>query len=174
MPYTTDEARRQMLDDLAHAIDEIGVALAALGAAYELLDEQSGDRLEAELFRPVQVTYGRARRTHASFAERHRLPARTFEPAMGARAAADARELLEAAVEAIEETDHLLAEIQDSMMPVEVGDASLRAGPAGGGPPGRDGRRRAGRPRAGRGSRGGEYVGGPPPHRRPPAHARAG
>jgi hypothetical protein len=128
MAYTTDEARRQMLDDLAHAIDEIGVALAALGAAYELLDEQSGDRLEAELFRPVQATYGRARRTHAGFAERHGLPPRTFEPAMGARASADAHALLDAAVEAIEETDHLLAEIQDSMMPVEVGDAPLRAG----------------------------------------------
>jgi hypothetical protein len=117
-----------MLDDLAHAIDEIGVALAALGAAYELLDEQSGDRLEAELFRPVQVTYARARRTHTSFAERHNLPPRTFEPAMGARASADAASLLDSAVEAIEETDHLLAEIQDSMMPVEVGDAPLRAG----------------------------------------------
>jgi hypothetical protein len=128
MAYTTDEARRQMLDDLAHAIDEIGVALAALGAAYELLDEQSGDRLEAELFRPVQVTYARARRTHTSFAERHKLPPRTFEPAMGARASADAASLLDSAVEAIEETDHLLAEIQDSMMPVEVGDAELRAG----------------------------------------------
>src|SRR3954470_11382641 len=64
MPYTTDEARRQMLDDLAHAIDEIGVALAALGAAYELLDEQSGDRLEAGVFRPVPVTYRRPRRPH--------------------------------------------------------------------------------------------------------------
>jgi hypothetical protein len=128
MAYTTDEARRQMLDDLAHAIDEIGVALAALGAAYELLDEQSGDRLEAELFRPVQVVYARARRTHAGFAERHGLPTRSFEPAMGGRAAADARALLDAAVEAVQETDHLLAEIQDSMMPVEVGDAPLRAG----------------------------------------------
>ena len=128
MAYTTDEARRQMLDDLAHAIDEIGVALAALGAAYELLDEQSGDRLEAELFRPVQVTYARARRTHTSFAERHKLPPRAFEPAMGARASADAASLLDSAVEAIQETDHLLAEIQDSMMPVEVGDAELRAG----------------------------------------------
>jgi hypothetical protein len=128
MAYTTDEARRQMLDDLAHAIDEVGVALAALTGAYELLDEQSGDRLEAELFRPVQVTYARARRTHTSFAERHGLPSRTFEPAMGARASADAAGLLESAVEAIEETDHLLAEIQDSMMPVEVGDAELRAG----------------------------------------------
>src|SRR4051794_22441664 len=128
MAYTTDEARRQMLDALAHAIDEIGVALAALGAAYEVLDEQSGDRLEAELFRPVQVTYARARRTHTSFAERHNLPPRSFEPAMGPRASADAASLLDSAVEAIQETDHLLAEIQDSMMPVEVGDAELRAG----------------------------------------------
>src|SRR3954451_22170794 len=110
MAYTTDEARRQMLDDLAHAIDEIGVALAALGAAYELLDEQSGDRLEEELFRPVQVTYGRARRTHASFADPHTRPPPPSEPARGARASAGAASLLESAVEAIHETDHLLAE----------------------------------------------------------------
>ena len=131
MAYSTAEARQQLLDDLAHAIDEVGVALAALGAAYDMLDEQSGDRLEAELFRPVQVTYGRAQRIHAGFAERHGLPARTFEPSVAGRAGQDGRSLLEAAVEAIEETDHLLVEIQDSMMPVEVGDAELRAGLAG-------------------------------------------
>jgi hypothetical protein len=128
MAYSTAEARQQLLDDLAHAIDEIGVALAALGAAYEMLDEQSGDRLEAELFRPVQVTYGRSQRIHAGFADRHGLPARTFEPSVAGRAGQDARSLLDTAVEAIEEADHLLVEIQDSMMPVEVGDAELRAG----------------------------------------------
>jgi hypothetical protein len=131
MAYTTAEARQQMLDDLAGAVDEIGVALGALGEAYELLDEQSGDRLEDQLFRPVQVTYGRAKRTHSGFAERHGLPARAFEPSAAGRAGQSAREALDAALEAIEEADHLLVEIQDSMMPVEVGDAELRAGLAG-------------------------------------------
>jgi hypothetical protein len=129
MAYTTAEARQQMLDDLANAIDELGVALAALGDAYELLDEQFGDRMEAALFRPVQVTYGRAQRTHTGFAERVGLPARSFAASAAGRTAGhDARSLLETALEAIEEADHLLVEIQDSMMPVEVGDPELRAG----------------------------------------------
>ena len=128
MAYSTAEARQQLLDDLAHAVDEIGVALAGLGAAYELLDEHTADRLEEELFRPVQVAYGRAQRTHAAFAERHGLPPRAFEPSTAGRASAGARALLDAAVEAVGEADHLLTEIQDSMMPVEVGDPELRAG----------------------------------------------
>ena len=128
MPYSTAEARQQLLDDMAVATDELGVALAALGAAYEQLDERTADRLEEELFRPVQVAYGRARRTHAGFAERVALPGREFEPSARGRAAAGAREQLDTAVEAIGEADHLFAEIQDSMMPVEVGDAELRAG----------------------------------------------
>jgi hypothetical protein len=128
MAYSTAEARQQLLDDLAQAVDEIGVALAALGGAYELLDEQTADRLEEELFRPVQVAYGRAQRTHAGFAERHGLQGRTFEPSTAGRASQGVKGFLDAAVEAVEETDHLLVEIQDSMMPVEVGDAELRAG----------------------------------------------
>jgi hypothetical protein len=129
MPYSTSEARQQLLDDLANAIDELGVALAVLGDAYELLDEQTADRMEAELFRPVQVTYARAQRTHSGFAERHGLPTRTFVASAAGRGVGhDARSQLEAAVEAIEEADQLLVEIQDSMMPVEVGDAELRAG----------------------------------------------
>jgi len=128
MAYTTAEARIQLLDDLAHAIDEIGVALGALGEAYELLDEQNGDRMEEQLFRPVQVTYGRAKRTYSGFAERHGLATREFAPSAAGRAGQSAREAMDAAIEAIEEADHLLVEIQDSMMPVEVGDAPLRAG----------------------------------------------
>jgi hypothetical protein len=128
MAYTTAEARQQLLDDLAHAIDEIGVALAALGDAYERLDERSGDQLEQELFRPVQLAYARAQRTYTGFAERHGLPARRFEPTASGRPSRTAHELLDTTREALDETEHLLAEIQDSMMPVEVGDAELRAG----------------------------------------------
>ena len=128
MAYSTEEARIQLLDDIAHAIDELGVALAALGAAYELLDERTADQLEAELFRPVQVAYGRAQRTHVGFAERNGLPGRKFEPSVAGRVSQGARSFVDTAAEVVEETEHLLTEIQNSMMPVEVGDATLRAG----------------------------------------------
>jgi hypothetical protein len=128
MAYVTREAREQLLGTVAQATEEIGVALAALGAAYEQLDEQSGDRLEAELFRPVQVAYGRARRTHAGFAERHGLPGHTFEPASAGLPSQGVRGFVEHAAEALEEADAILSELQDSMRPVEVGDPELRAG----------------------------------------------
>ena len=41
---------------------------------------------------------------------------------------ADPRVYVDRAVDAIERADHILAELQDSMMPVEVGDRELRAG----------------------------------------------
>ena len=122
------DARQDLLDALAEAIGELGLALVTLGEAYELLDEQNGDRMEEQLFRPMQVTYGRAKRTYSGFAERHGLAAREFEPSAAGRAGQSAREAMDAAIEASEEADHLLVEIQDSMMPVEVGDAPLRAG----------------------------------------------
>jgi hypothetical protein len=128
MPYSTADARQHLLDDLASSVDELGVALAALGDAYERLDEQTADRMEADLFRPVQVTFARAQRVHGGFAERHGLPTRTFAPSAAGRAGQHGRSFLEAALEAVEEADQLLVEIQDSMMPVEVGDAELRAG----------------------------------------------
>jgi hypothetical protein len=128
MAYVTAEARQDLLDAIADATDQLGVALAALGAAYEQLDEQSGDRLEAELFRSVQLAYGRARRTHAGFAERHGLPGRTFEPAVPGHASQGVKGYLDAAVEAVGAADRDLSTLQDSMLPIEVGDAELRAG----------------------------------------------
>ena len=128
MAYVTNEARQDLLDGIADAIDEIGAALAALGDAYELLDERTADRVEEELFRPVQVAYGRARRTHTAFAERYGLPTRTFQPAAPGAPSHDVRGFLDMAVESVAGADDTLAELQDSMLPVEAGDAELRAG----------------------------------------------
>jgi hypothetical protein len=128
MAYVAGEARQRLLDDIAEAIDHVGLALSALGTAYEQLDERTADRLEEQLFGPVQLAYGRARRTHAAFAERHGLPGRAFEPAAPRAASHGVAGLLGMAVEAVEEADATLAELQDSMLPVEVGDAELRAG----------------------------------------------
>jgi hypothetical protein len=128
MAYNAGDARRSLLDDVGEATDQLALALASLGEAYEELDEQTADHLEQDLFRPVQSAYGRLRRTHAEFAERYGLPGRTFEPSSGGLHSADPRVYVERAVEAIEGADQGLAELQDSMMPVEVGDRELREG----------------------------------------------
>jgi hypothetical protein len=127
MAYVTAEARQDLLDAIAAATDRIGAALAAVGGAYEQLDEQSGDRLEEELFRPVQLAYGRARRAHTGFAERHGLPVRAFEPAAAGHPSQGVKGFVESAADALREADGTLATLQDSMLPVEVGDAELRA-----------------------------------------------
>ena len=128
MAYVASEARQQLVDDLGRAVDELNMALAALGAAYEQLDEQSADRLEEELFMPVQSAYAAARRTLAGFAERHGLESRTFNSASAGLPSQGVKGFLENAVEAVGRADGAIAEIQDSMMPVEVGDTELRAG----------------------------------------------
>ena len=79
MAYTTAEARQELLDTVARAANELGLASACLAEAYERLDEDSGDRLEEHCFRPVQIAYGRAKRVHTEFAGRHRLQAAVFE-----------------------------------------------------------------------------------------------
>ena len=128
MSYVARDARQELLDTLAEAIDEIASALAALGEAYEQLGTGPADRLEEELFGPVQAAYGRAKRTHAGFAQRHDLPGRTFAPAAHGLPSTGARGFVDAAVDAVAEADAVLADLQDSMMPVEVGDPELRAG----------------------------------------------
>jgi hypothetical protein len=128
MSYRTEDARRDLLETVAEATDELGVALAALGAAYEQLDTNTADRLEEQLFRPAQLAYARARRVHSGFAERVGLPGRAFEPASAGPPSQGVRGFLERAVEAVDDADDILAHLQDSMMPVEVGDAELRAG----------------------------------------------
>lgn len=127
MPYTTADARQQLLDTIAEAVDKLSAALASLSEAYERLDEQMADAVEEGLFRPAQMAYGRARRAHSGFAERHGLPARTFAPATAGAPGHGARGFLDSAVASIGDADQLLATLQDSMLPVEVGDQELRA-----------------------------------------------
>jgi hypothetical protein len=126
--YIAGEARQDLLDILGEAIDEIAAALAALGAAYEQLSTAPADRLEEELFGPVQKAYGRAKRTHTGFAQRHGLPERTFSPAEAGLPSTGIRGFVDNAVESVFNADIVLSELQDSMMPVEVGDPELRAG----------------------------------------------
>jgi len=128
MAYASQQARQDLLASVAEAIDEMGRALAALGDAYDQLDERTADLLEEQLFRPLQTAYGRAQRTHAAFAARHDLEGRSFEAAGPGAPSRGVREFVETAADAVTEADDLLADLQDSMLPVEVGDAELRAG----------------------------------------------
>jgi hypothetical protein len=128
MAYTTAEARQELLDSVAEAANELGFASACLAEAYEQLDEHSGDRLEEECFRPVQVAYGRAKRTHTEFAGRHGLQAAAFEPQPTGLASQGAASFIARALEAVGVADRTLAGLQDSMLPVEAGDEALRAG----------------------------------------------
>ena len=128
MAYVTSEAQQQILDALAVATDDIGVALSALGDAYEQLDEASADELETALFGPVQAAYGRAQRTHAGFADRSGLPRRTFTAPGPGAPSRGTQAFLDAAVVAVQRADMTLGELQDTMLPVEVGDAELREG----------------------------------------------
>src|SRR5947209_6397132 len=108
--YSTHEGRERLLADIAEAADHLALSVAALGEAYEELDEQTADHLEEELFRPAQAAYGRLRRIHAEFAERYRLPARTFDRSSGGMHAGHPRVYVERAVEGIERADEVISE----------------------------------------------------------------
>jgi hypothetical protein len=125
--YTAESGRLQILGDVAGAADDLAEALSALGDAYDRLDEQSADRMEEELFRPLQSAYGQLKRTSTEFAARYSLtphPLRTVGQALPA----DPRLTIERAAEAVRQADEALANLQDSMLPVDVGDRELRAG----------------------------------------------
>jgi hypothetical protein len=128
MAYSTAEARQELLDAIGEATDQIGIALVELGEAYEHVDDFTGERLEGELFGPIQKAYGRAKRTHAAFAERHDLPPRTFPSATPGHPSQGVKGFVESAVAAAGRADATLVTLQDSMMLVDVGDAELRSG----------------------------------------------
>jgi hypothetical protein len=124
---TTAEARQELLERVGQATDELGLALASLGAAHEQLDQFKADELEEKLFRPVQLAFGRARRSHTEFASRHGMADRKFEPPPPGLPSIGAKAFIENAVAAVGKADAALAALQDSLLPVEVGDPELRA-----------------------------------------------
>lgn len=117
-----------MLAEIARATQELAVALAALAEAYEQLDQANAERLERELFGPVQTAYGRAQRTYSGFAQRVGLPPGSFPAASAGHPSQGPSGFLQTALAAIARADLILSELQDSMRPVEVGDPELRAG----------------------------------------------
>lgn len=126
MAYTTEQAQRQLLESLVTAAGQVAGALAALSEAHELLDEQMAERLEEELFRPIQRAYGRLRRICTEFAARSGLESESVqEPPRGAPSHG-AKGFIEDATEAASGADKTLADLQDSMLPVEVGDVEMR------------------------------------------------
>jgi hypothetical protein len=125
---STEDARRQIIDDLAGAVAQLSLSTAALGEAFELMAEASADRLEDELFRPVQRALGRAKRTQSGFAQRVGLPTSAIDVPSPGLPSQGAKALLERAVSAAHEAEGTIVELQDSMLPVESGDAELRAG----------------------------------------------
>ncbi len=128
MAITASEAREQILDDLAAAIDQIALAIASLGEAYDRLSVTSADRLEADLFRPTQKAFGRSKRTHAQFAERNGFAGRQFaSPSAGAQSQS-VKDLVEQAVTVSTIANRQIADLQDSMLPIEFGDPELRTG----------------------------------------------
>lgn len=128
MAYVTAQAQQELLDAVAAAADQIGIALVELGEAYEHVDDFTGERLEGELFGPIQKAYGRAKRTHTAFAEAHDLPVRSFPSATPGHPSQGVKGFVESAVAAAGRADATLVTLQDSMMLVDVGDADLRAG----------------------------------------------
>jgi len=102
---------------LAEAIDEIGFALASLGAAYEQLDEPTADRLEEELFGPVQgrLWPGEAH-PRGSSPTGTGLRAARSRRALPAFRRPGAKGFIDHAVNAADEADRNLATLQDSML----------------------------------------------------------
>jgi hypothetical protein len=123
---STVEARGQILDELAGATVQISFAVSCLGAAYELLDEASADRLEAELFRPAQRALARSKRAASGFAGRYGLTATVREAPSPGLPSQGVKIFVERALTAAGEAGRRIVELQDSMLPIEAGDPELR------------------------------------------------
>ena len=127
MSYTNESGRRQIVEDAIVAADDLADALAALGEVYDLLEEHFADQMEESLFKPTQAAVGQLKRTLTEFTGRYGLPAPDL-PAAAVPAPSDPHATLERVADLVQAADDTLAELQDTLLPVEVGDAELRAG----------------------------------------------
>lgn len=129
MTYDTAQARRALLDELLGAAGDIAIAIAYASAAYDRLDDTSGDRLEEQVFAPLQKALGALRRAIDEFAARHGDPAaRAGSPPPEPHASQGVAALLESCAAAARAADGHLSTLQDSLVLIDLGDADLRAG----------------------------------------------
>lgn len=129
--YDPAEARRALVDDLLGAAQDVAEAIAYASAAYDLLDDTSGDRLEEQVFAPLQKALGALRRAAEGFATRHGIAAPAAappppepHPSQGVAA------LLDGCGAAARRADDHLGTLQDSLLLIDLGDAELRTGVA--------------------------------------------
>lgn len=128
MAITRQEAVEEILEDLGTGIERTALALACLGAAYEALTVAPADRLEEELYGPVQRAYGRGMRAYSSFAKANGMPARDFPQPDAGVASQGPRAFVDRAVVAAANADRALSDLQDKPIWIEFGDSELRAG----------------------------------------------
>ncbi len=128
MAITREESQEQIIEALGLAIEHIALAVECLGEAFEQLSDSEGERLEADLFGPVQKGYGRARRTRDGFAQRVGMRPGPLTDLIPGPRSQGAKSFVERAEEAAGEADRAIAELQDTMLPIEAGDPELRAG----------------------------------------------
>ena len=76
----------------------------------------------------MQRALGRAKRTNAEFAERYGLTGPVADEPSAGVPSQGVRAFVDRAVVAATEASRLIAELQDSMLPIEAGDSELRSG----------------------------------------------
>ena len=127
MPVSTREARERIIGDLGGAAEQLALGVACLGEAYEQLSVMAADRMEAELYGPMQRAYGRTKRARSQFAARVGLELEEVAEPQPGRASQGAKSFVERAAGAASQADGLLADLQDTGYAIDAGDAELRA-----------------------------------------------
>lgn len=129
MGISTEEAREEILGDLAAVIEKISLVVAGLTEAFELVSVQAQDRIEAELFKPAQKAFAAAQRAHGEYSERVGIPRRPFGMSSAAGLPSQgAKVFIEEAVVNAEHAGLLIGDLQGSRIFLEFGDPGLRAG----------------------------------------------